>query len=157
VRLRYRTDTAAIRLHSEYRFLPPQLIYRLWPHSTFNWAGEFLSDNRKTKTILVVEDVGEISFQMGEMLRKKGHRILNAANAEEAIQIAERDRPNMILTDLDLPTFDALVRLVSTHKALGRLPVAIIDINGSEIEQQDGLKVLSNFDQLDELLESFVG
>jgi CheY-like chemotaxis protein len=102
----------------------------------------------------VVEDVDEISSQMGEMLRKKGHRILNAANAEEAIQVAEHDRPHMILTDLDLPTFDALVRLVRTHQDLGNVIVAIIDINGAEVKPQDGLKVLTNFDQLDELLES---
>ena len=115
-----------------------------------------MSDKKKTKTILVVEDVGEISSQMGEMLRKKGHRTLNAANAEDAIQIAEQDRPNMILTDLDLPTFDVLVRLVHAHKDLGNLPVAIIDINGAEVKQTDGVRILSNFEQLDELLASSV-
>ncbi len=110
----------------------------------------------KTKTILVVEDVDEISSQMREMLRKKGHRILNAANAEDAIKIAEHDRPNIILTDLDLPTFDALVQLVRAHKDLGNLTVAIIDINGPEVRQTDGLRILSSFDQLDELLQSCV-
>jgi hypothetical protein len=66
-------------------------------------------------------------------------------------------REPSLMLGVPLPTFDALVRLVSTHKALRRMPVAIIDINGSEIKQQDGVKILSNFDQLDELLESFVG
>ena len=108
----------------------------------------------KTKTILIVEDVDEISSQMGEMLRKKSHRILSAANAEDAIKIAEHERPNIILTDLDLPTFDALVRLVRTHKEIGNAIIAIIDINGAEVREQDGLKVLSNFEQLDELLEA---
>ena len=115
-----------------------------------------MGDMTNTKTILVVEDVDEISSQIGEILRQKGHRILNAANAEDAIQIAEQDRPNMILTDLDLPTFDALVRLVHAHKDLGNLPVAIVDIDGPEVKPSDGVKILSNFEQLDELLESSV-
>ena len=102
----------------------------------------------------MVEDVDEISCQMGAMLRQKGHRILNAVNAQEAIRIAEYDRPSMILTDLDLPTFDALVRLVRTHQVLKNMLVAIIDINEPDVNQEDGLKVLSNFDQLDELLDS---
>jgi CheY-like chemotaxis protein len=114
----------------------------------------YLSGNIKPKTILVVEDVDEISSQMGTMLRKKGHRILNAANAEEAIQVAEKDRPNMILSDLDLPTFDTLVRRVRDHRDLNNMLVAIIDINHPEVNQEDGLKILSNFDQLDELLDS---
>jgi CheY-like chemotaxis protein len=115
-----------------------------------------LREQQRTRTILVVEDVGEISSQMGEMLRQKGHCILNAANAEDAIRIAEHTRPHIILTDLDLPTFDALLQLVLTHKSLGNLPVAIIDINAYEVREQDGLRILSNFEQLDELLESCV-
>jgi len=115
-----------------------------------------LREQPGNRTILVVEDVDEISSQMGEMLRRRGHRILNAANAEDAVKIAEHDRPNIILTDLDLPTFDALVQLVHTHKDLGNLPVAIIDINAHEVRKQDGLRILANFEQLDELLESCV-
>jgi CheY-like chemotaxis protein len=113
-----------------------------------------LSGDIKPKTILVVEDVDEISSQMGAVLCKKGHRILRAANATDAIQIAERDRPHMILTDLDLPSFDSLMRLVRDHKDLKNMPVAIIDIDDTGLIPQDGLKVLSNFDQLDELLDS---
>jgi CheY-like chemotaxis protein len=115
-----------------------------------------LSDKSKTKTVLVVEDVDEISSQMREMLLRKGHRILIAANAEDAIKIAERDRPNLILTDLDMPTFDALVQLVLTHKELGNTPMAVIDINGPEITHPADVKILSDLAQLDELLTASV-
>ncbi|MDX6559162.1 MAG: hypothetical protein QOF72_2211, partial [Blastocatellia bacterium] len=108
-----------------------------------------MSTERKPKTILVVEDVQEISSQMGAMLRGKGHRILNAASAEDAIRIAERDRPNLILTDLDLPTFPILMRMVRDHKDLNDMLVAIIDIHHPEVSEQADLRVLSNFDQLD--------
>ncbi|HMJ24333.1 MAG TPA: response regulator [Pyrinomonadaceae bacterium] len=128
-----------------------------WPVSSYTKltsAGGYLSYKTNRKTVLVVEDVDEISSQMGEMLRRKGHRILNAANAEEAIRIAENKRPAMILTDLDLPTFDTLVRSVRAHKDLNTMLVAIIDINDPDLREQDDLKVISNFDQLDELLAS---
>ena len=115
---------------------------------------DFLRTQQPLRTVLVVEDVGEISSQMSEMLSRRGHRILKAANAEDAIKIAEHDRPDIILTDLDLPTFDALLQLVHTHKNLGNLPVAIIDINADEMRERDGLRILSNFEQLDELLQS---
>jgi CheY-like chemotaxis protein len=124
------------------------------PKRILTSAGGDLSYKTKRKTVLVVEDVDEISSQMGEMLRRKGHRILNAANAEEAIRIAENKRPAMILTDLDLPTFDALVQQVRAHKDLNKILVAIIDINDPDLREQDDLKVISNFDQLDELLAS---
>ena len=112
--------------------------------------------NDKIRTILVVEDVEEICSQMSEMLRKRGHQILSAANAEDAIKIAEHDRPNMILTDLDLPTFDALVQLVRAHKDLGDVPMAIIDLNGPDMKQAQDVKVLADFEQLDSFLQSCV-
>jgi CheY-like chemotaxis protein len=113
-----------------------------------------LSYKRKRKTVLIVEDVDEISSQMGAMLRRKGHRILQAANAADAIRIAEHKRPNMILTDLDLPTFDSLVRLVRGHEELSHMLVAVIDIDDPDLREQDGLKVLSNFDQFDDLIDA---
>ena len=108
----------------------------------------------KCKTILVVEDVDEICSQMREMLVKKGHRVLIAANAKDAIEIAERDCPAMILTDLDMPTFDALVQLVRTHQKLGQTPLAVIDLNGLDGDHPHGVKFLSDLVQLDELLAS---
>ena len=104
--------------------------------------------------ILVVEDVEEISSQMNAMLHARGHDVLSAVDAKQAIKIAETQRPKMILTDLDLPTLGLLVRLIREHKDLKDLLVAIIDINEPEVNKEDGLKVLANFGQLDELLQS---
>jgi hypothetical protein len=44
--------------------------------------------------------------------------------------------------------------LVRAHKDLNDMPVAIIDIHNPEVSDQADLKVLSDFDQLDDLLES---
>jgi CheY-like chemotaxis protein len=107
-----------------------------------------------SKTILVVEDVEEISSQMHAVLREKGHYTLSATNAGEAIQIAENNLLAMILTDLDLPTFDALVQQVRSHKDLSAIPIAIIDINQPNVNKEHGLKVFSDLNQLDALLAS---
>ena len=79
---------------------------------------------------------------------------MSAVDAEQAIKIAEEQRPKLILTDLDLPTLGLLVRLIREHKDLKDMLVAIIDINGPDVNKEDGLKVLTNFGQLDELLQS---
>ena len=110
---------------------------------------------RETKEmILVVEDVQEISSEMNAMLHARGHNVMSVVDAEQAIKIAEEQRPKLILTDLDLPTLGLLVRLIREHKDLKDMLVAIIDINGPDVNKEDGLKVLTNFGQLDELLQS---
>ncbi len=102
-------------------------------------------------TVLVVEDVEEIRSHMNAMLVQKGHRVLNSSNAEDAIRIAKEDRPLLILTDLDLPTFEELLQKVGEHDHLDQIPVVVVDIDLVEIKDRD-VKVLSDFDQLDEML-----
>jgi CheY-like chemotaxis protein len=97
--------------------------------------------------VLVVEDVEEISANMAFALNKLGHRVMRASSAEQAIQIAEVDRPAMILTDLDLPTFDNLLSLLRGHDDLKNVVVAIIDIN-NPIVTDSSVNVLSIFKPL---------
>jgi CheY-like chemotaxis protein len=109
---------------------------------------------KKSLTVLVVEDVAEISAQMLAIIRQKRYGVSLATNANEALQMAERDRPLMILTDTELPTFDSLLRRLRRHVKLKGLTVAVIDINGPKISGNYGVKVLPDFDQLDKLLKS---
>ncbi|HMH45229.1 MAG TPA: response regulator [Pyrinomonadaceae bacterium] len=107
----------------------------------------------KAHTILVVEDVDEISANMVAALKERGHLVERASDAEQAIQMAEENRPEMILTDLDLPTFDNLMNLLRAHTVLKNMVVAIIDINHPEVSDQT-VNVLRDFQALDDLIES---
>ena len=102
----------------------------------------------------MVEDVEEISSSMSAALDKRGHHVVHASNAEDAIQIAEVKRPAIILTDLELPTFDKLLSLLRGHADLKETIVAIIDLNHPKVD--GSIKVLPDFQALDELLQSSV-
>jgi DNA-binding response OmpR family regulator len=104
-------------------------------------------------TILVVEDNDEISSNMRLALLQRGHRVERAFNAEDAIQMAEQNRPAMILTDLDLPTFDQLLESLRGHADLKNMIVAIIDINHPDIIEP-GINVLRDFQALDDLIKA---
>ena len=107
----------------------------------------------KARTILVVEDVDEISANMTALLKERGHLVERASNAEQAIQMAEENRPAVILTDLDLPTFDNLMNLLRSHADLKNMVVAIIDINSPEVSDQT-VNIICDFQALDDLIES---
>ena len=108
--------------------------------------------NKNPKTILVVEDEDEISSSMHGILTKKGYRVLRAINADEALTVAEQDRPTMILTDLDLPMLDSMITRLRAHDSLKDMLVAVIDIN--QPASVDGIRILNNFDELDQLLST---
>ena len=57
-------------------------------------------------TILVVEDYEDTSLAMRLALEEKGYHILEASDGEQAVRLAERERPEVILMDLNLPVLD---------------------------------------------------
>ena len=59
-------------------------------------------------TILVVEDYEDTSFAMRLALEDRGYRILEASDGAAAVETAERERPDIILMDLNLPVMDGL-------------------------------------------------
>ncbi|HEX3558118.1 MAG TPA: response regulator [Pyrinomonadaceae bacterium] len=59
-------------------------------------------------TILVVEDYDDMSLAMRLALERKGYRILEASDGAQAVEVAARERPDIILMDLSLPVMDGL-------------------------------------------------
>jgi two-component system cell cycle response regulator DivK len=58
--------------------------------------------------ILVVED-NEISMMLAhDLLKLAGYAVLKAYSAEAAIQMAQAERPNLIVMDIGLPKMDGL-------------------------------------------------
>jgi CheY-like chemotaxis protein len=116
-------------------------------------AKEHSLERKTWATILVVEDVEEIASHMEQALIQRGHKVIRALNAEEAIQIAEQALPAVVLTDPELATFDRLLELVSEHRQLKEMPLAIIDIDERQLNH-GRVKVLRDFDALDNLVDS---
>lgn len=68
-----------------------------------------MGETEKTKhTIMVVEDYDDTRVLLRHALEIKGYRVLEAVNGQEAVDLAERERPDLILMDLDLPILDGI-------------------------------------------------
>lgn len=62
-------------------------------------------------TILVVDDSAICREPMAAMLRLAGYETLEAANGEEALQIAQEKMPDLIIMDISMPVMDGLTCL----------------------------------------------
>jgi two-component system, cell cycle response regulator DivK len=60
------------------------------------------------RTIMVVEDYDDTRYFLKQLLEKKGYQVLEAANGQEAIEVAQREHPDLIVMDLDLPILDGI-------------------------------------------------
>jgi CheY-like chemotaxis protein len=76
------------------------------------------------KKILVVEDV-EFNRDLVVQLLEDDYEIITAADGAEGIQLAERERPDLILMDLSLPVIDGweATRRMKANAALKDIPI----------------------------------
>ena len=58
--------------------------------------------------ILVVEDADDNRDMLSRRLQRKGHRVVQAVDGQEAVEMAARERPDLILIDVSLPVMDGL-------------------------------------------------
>ncbi len=61
-----------------------------------------------TKHILLVDDDALFRRSLTFNLEQAGYRVTAAANAESALAISQRDRPDLVLLDIGLPAMDGL-------------------------------------------------
>ena len=59
-------------------------------------------------TILIVEDEAHTARVMSMWLSRHGHQILEAPHGQVALQMLERQRIDMIISDMNMPVMDGL-------------------------------------------------
>ena len=57
-------------------------------------------------TVLVVDDVADARAVISELMRSERYRVVEAADGAEAVEAASRERPHLVLLDLNLPVLD---------------------------------------------------
>lgn len=81
-------------------------------------------------TVLVVDDDADARNLISTVLEERGARVLAVAGAQEALTELDRSRPDVLLSDIEMPGGDgyALIRKIRARPAEqgGRLPAAAL-------------------------------
>jgi two-component system, cell cycle response regulator DivK len=79
-------------------------------------------------TVMVVEDYDDTRLLLRQVLETRGYRVLEAINGQQAVDIAEREHPDLILMDLDLPILDgiAATQRIRQNAELTRVPIVAV-------------------------------
>jgi sodium-dependent dicarboxylate transporter 2/3/5 len=105
-------------------------------------------------TILIVEDIDWVRSSMKRAVQHYGYHVVEATNDAEAFALLERESPKMLLTEEEVPTFDALMARLREHPALRTLPVVIINPDADEGARHGGAYLLTDYAHIASLLTS---
>jgi CheY-like chemotaxis protein len=71
-------------------------------------AGLSQKADQTVRRILIADDNPDAAESLAQILRSQGHETTIAANGRQAIELAERFRPQIIFMDLGMPQLDGL-------------------------------------------------
>ena len=90
--------------------------------------------------ILLVDDDALLRRSLAFNLEQAGYRVSTAANAEDALTLARRDPPGLVLLDIGLPGMDGLDALRHFQERT-QAPVIFLTARRRELDQVLGLEL----------------
>jgi CheY-like chemotaxis protein len=89
--------------------------------------------------VLVVDDEPDMLVNVARILRRARYECVTAESGEEALALFQRQRPDLILTDLRMPGMDGLALLRVVRQHLLPPPVVVFTAYASEATAREAL------------------
>jgi CheY-like chemotaxis protein len=114
---------------------------------------------------LVVDDSMLIRYTVCRFLEERGFAVESATNGLEALQILERVRPDLIVTDMQMPKMSGteLITAVKKNPETAKIPIIIVAGRASgfdEKEKRANFAIYKDIDiqaQLEKALDAVMG
>jgi CheY-like chemotaxis protein len=120
-------------------------------------AGRTTARSRKSTFVLVVDDDPDILAALSDALETEGYEVRGARDGIDALAAIGKRRPDLIITDLLMPTMTGFELLAALHDdpQLATIPTLIITAGRSpEASETPGSVVLPKPLDLDRLMRA---
>ena len=90
-------------------------------------------------TLLVVDDEPEINKLVARIFEKRGYRVNQAIDGADALASVERDRPDLIMLDLNLPKIDGweVCRRLKGDPATREIPIIMLTAAHANVDDAE--------------------
>jgi DNA-binding response OmpR family regulator len=91
-------------------------------------------------TILVADDDPDITDLISSILSEDQHHVVVASDGAEAYQTALRERPDIVVLDINMPKCDGfeVIRLLRENEATHDTPIILLTANADEVSAAKG-------------------
>jgi two-component system, sensor histidine kinase and response regulator len=88
----------------------------------------YLDTDHNIPNILIVDDIPANLKVLGEILKEDGYKVRPVPNGMLALQVAEKEKPDLILLDIMMPEMDGyeVCRRLKANQALHEIPIIFI-------------------------------
>lgn len=93
------------------------------------------------KKILVVDDDRDTCWLLSQILGEEGYKVATSRDGIRAIRIAKKERPNLVLLDLEIPGINGVEILRRLRRFNKDVPVIVISADMDERLLEEALKL----------------
>ncbi|MBN1825321.1 MAG: response regulator [Candidatus Eisenbacteria bacterium] len=96
-----------------------------------------------SKKILIVDDEVYILHILDFSLGAEGYEVITAADGEEAIERAKKEKPDLVVLDIMMPKVDGFeaCRRLKADSDTSAIPVILLTAKGREVDRRMGMEV----------------
>jgi DNA-binding response OmpR family regulator len=96
------------------------------------------------KTVLVIDDEPSLRKTLRNSLEEAGYRVLEAGDGREGLQKFAAERPDVVLTDVIMPTIEGIETIIEMRKIDANARIIAMS-GGGRLDAADVLGVASKF------------
>ncbi|MDQ8203872.1 response regulator [Pelagicoccus sp. SDUM812003] len=93
-----------------------------------------------SRTIITVDDSPSIRQMVSLALMQAGHKVLEAADGQEALDVLQRSQAQMVITDLNMPRMDgiSLIKRLRALPAYKYVPIVMLTTESQQEKKMAG-------------------
>jgi|SRR3954468_3377413 len=99
-------------------------------------------DEFEQRCVLVVEDNDPLRATVRDLLRWQGYRVTEAADGAQALEVAAAVRPDVIVTDMNMPVMDGatFIQRCRGEPGLDQVPIVVMSAQDESDTSREHLR-----------------
>lgn len=99
-----------------------------------------MEEHRSGYKIMVADDDPNVHQSLNAYFRREGYQMLSAYDGAQAVELARKSRPDMMILDIMMPGMDGLMVCREIRKE-SNLPIIMLTAKGDEFDKLLGLEM----------------
>lgn len=97
--------------------------------------------SKPQKTVVVIEDEPDAAEMFGEMMRVNGFRVVKSYASGPAINIIEKEKPDIVILDVMMPEVSGIeiLHIMRAKPELSGIPVVVVSAKSMPADIKTGL------------------